>query len=66
MERKIDEEFECGKVRLKVIKSSGCSGCFFNMKSGCSLTSKLKNNLTGYCSVMRDDGTSIKFEEQLN
>ena len=62
MERKIGEVFECGDVKLEVVKveiTDRCADCYFRKSILCIRP----ESVTGSCYTHRSDGNSVIFRE---
>ena len=62
IERQIGEVFKFNdEVKLKVIESIDCGGCYFYNPDKCDCLRKRMFEVTGLCSPVRSDGQSVIF-----
>ena len=62
MERQIGEQFDYDGVRLEVVESGPCKGCFFFVNGANIYCKGFNGEINGPC-IGRSDGKSVKFKK---
>ena len=62
MERQIGEQFDYEGVRLEVVESGPCKGCFFFVNGANIYCKGFNGEINGPC-IGRSDGKSVKFQK---